>query len=350
MKKVLLLFVCINISFLCYSQIKDTLMYYNSVENRIVDPEKASIVAVVKMNDKGMYTYKSYYIFSKTISTEGECYDLYNHQKEGEQIHYFPNGNVESISHYSNGRRNGVFVSFYPNGIMKDSVVYNLDWPVGAYNTWHMNGNPEIVAQFDSVKKGTGIFVSFFSNGNVACKGRYDFGLRKVGQWNYYHVNGNRAAVVQFPKTNESRYGNQVFITKDPFENFSYDSSQSYTDIKYYDEYGVQIDSMTHHVDRVAQFGKNDQVWDNYLTNAIRQKVQSYNVTGVMSYDMYYTVNEEGKTTEIQIGNKVEPEFDSFVKNAIRSSGKWRPAMQYGREIPMKNESHISFTVTVMYH
>lgn len=332
------------------AQSKDSVvLYYDANETSIVEPELASVVAFVTLNQKGLYHRKSYYTTSKTLSTEGESYDQFNKQKEGEQIHYYANGNVESVSHFSNGQRNGAFVSYFPEGNMKDSAIYFFNRPIGHYASWHMNGNPEIVANFDTLGNGKGVLVSFFSNGNVAHKGRFDFGFRKVGQWNYYHVNGNKSSILVYPKTNESPYGNTIFMSLDPFENFVYDTTQPLTSITCYDEYGVQSDSNMN-VRQVAIFGKDEQAWYNYIFAAIRNKAQYYNVTGYISYDMYFTVNEEGKVVDVQIANKIEPEFDAYVKNAVKTSGKWLPAKLINRSIPTQHNSHVTFSLTRIYH
>lgn len=344
MQKYFYIFILIFISSKINAQENDTIFYYNHIETKKVLPEDASIIAIIKKEADSLFHRKSYYVFSKTLATIGNSYDFENNQKEGEQLHYYENGMLEKIGHYSNGKKNGLFVSYYPDGTMKDSSVYILDIPIGKYNSWHMNGNPEIVANFDTLGKGNGVFVSFFPNGKVSCKGRFDFGLRKVGQWNYYYTNGNKASILVYPKTNESKNGNFVFLDYDPLENFYYDSSQHYTSITCFDSYGVQTDSIVD-ISQIPAFGKNNQVWENYILNSLHNKARYYKVTGVLSYDMYFTINEEGRVTDVQIGNKLEPELDYYIKNMIKSSGKWKPAIRVNRPIPFVNTTHLSFTI-----
>ena len=66
------MFVISNVS----AQSKDSVvLYYDANETSIVEPELASVVAFVSLNQKGLYHRKSYYTTSKTMSTEGESHD-----------------------------------------------------------------------------------------------------------------------------------------------------------------------------------------------------------------------------------------------------------------------------------
>ena len=78
----------------------------------------------------------------------------YNSQniKDGETVNYYPNGIIQSIIPYTNGKVNGIVESFYPNGLTESlgMIINNLQ--EGVFKYFHSNGRPKSKIVFSNGK------------------------------------------------------------------------------------------------------------------------------------------------------------------------------------------------------
>jgi antitoxin component YwqK of YwqJK toxin-antitoxin module len=54
----------------------------------------------------------------------------------------YPSGQLESRAFVVNGRREGVYATWWPNGVRRSAVHYREDVFDGEYRTWTRNGAP----------------------------------------------------------------------------------------------------------------------------------------------------------------------------------------------------------------
>lgn len=60
-------------------------------------------------------------------------------------------GRLTKVSRWRNGKAHGVWESFYPDGTTWSRHEYHEGVQLGQYQTWHPNGLPFIVGEYDSV-------------------------------------------------------------------------------------------------------------------------------------------------------------------------------------------------------
>lgn len=60
------------------------------------------------------------------------------------------NGNPSKVSRWREGKAHGVWESYYPDGTTWSHHEYHDGVQLGRYQTWHPNGSPFIVGQYDS--------------------------------------------------------------------------------------------------------------------------------------------------------------------------------------------------------
>jgi len=110
---------------------------------------------------------------------------------------YAPDAIFEEGS-YANGKKQGLWKRYYPNGKLKSEINYSNDKPSGPYKTFYENGNLEEEATWTStasIGKQTGSFKRYHPNGTIHQSFYYaDNGL-KTGEQKVYHENGQEALV-----------------------------------------------------------------------------------------------------------------------------------------------------------
>ncbi len=59
----------------------------------------------------------------------------------GQELEYYPNGQIRMSGDYKNGERHGVWTSWYESGIKRSEVTYKNGLRDGPVITWYENGN-----------------------------------------------------------------------------------------------------------------------------------------------------------------------------------------------------------------
>jgi len=111
---------------------------------------------------------------------------------------YAPDAMVEEGA-YANGKKEGKWKRYYPNGKLKSEINYTNDKPNGLYKVYYENGNLEEEANFTSspasIGRQTGSFKRFHSNGTIHQEFFFADNGMKTGEQKVYHENGKEALV-----------------------------------------------------------------------------------------------------------------------------------------------------------
>ena len=75
-----------------------------------------------------------------------------SHQKTGEWITYFPQGNVQRIEHYKNGMLDGKYVEYYQNGKKMYVANYKMGLPDGKWIVYDKNGKKNTTLIYENGK------------------------------------------------------------------------------------------------------------------------------------------------------------------------------------------------------
>lgn len=109
-------------------------------------------------------------------------------KKEGKWVSYYPDGIPSHEILYSNDKKHGVYTSYHTNGTIKEKGTYNNDVKEGAWFAYHDNGQLQTQQLFINGIK-DGIEVNYHSNSKVQDKVMYNNGLVR-GTVNSYDENG----------------------------------------------------------------------------------------------------------------------------------------------------------------
>ena len=90
---------------------------------------------------------------------------------------------------YENGRKTGVWLSYYPSGKLKAEITHINGRPKGPYKTFYENGQIEEQGNW-ALNKQTGNFKRYYENGKVAQDFTFNDSGKRDGRQVYYHENG----------------------------------------------------------------------------------------------------------------------------------------------------------------
>lgn len=297
-------FFFIMIFFSSYSFSQTTEKFYDYKWN-VCEPGAARFYSTTTKTDSG-YVENDYFIHEKKLQMTGKYEDEACKIRNGWFYWFHPNGNINSYGKYVHNKRDGLWISYHTNGMMSDSTLYENGKVTGTSLSWYPNGYMRDSSVVSS--NGSMISVGWFDNGNLSSAGRYNNEDKKTGVWQFFHSNGKLSA--------KEWYDNGKLINKE-----------------YYDEKGI-AEADTASKDRDADYPGGIKNWTNYLSsNCIFppqfQIVNADKAVVVVSF----SVDEEGKTGNIEITTPFYPDFDRIAVNAIKNSKRWKPAINHNRKV-----------------
>ena len=145
-----------------------------------------------------------------------ECGLYVNGRKEGVWLSFFQNGNVSTRILYHEGLKNGKYEEYFEDGKLKVTGNYQLDTAEGAWTRFFPSQRVQIIDTFSNDMP-NGIHQSFFENGNLESEGRL-LKNERVGEWIYnnnhgmmvektvYRIDGNILSDTKYWDTGLIRY------------------------------------------------------------------------------------------------------------------------------------------------
>lgn len=278
-------------------------------------PNAARFYSITAKTDSG-YCKKDYYIRERKLQMFGNYKDSLCQIKTGKFYFFHPNGSPESAGKYINNKKEGLWLSFYNDKMLRDSIVYLHDKQIGVGLSWYPNGY--LSDSLYTNEDGSGGSISRFDNGSISSTGQYSAGHKQNGLWKYYHLNGKVSSL--------ETYFDSDLIDK-----------------KYFDENGIRMTDTTNN-DRLAKFSESDKDWNEFLGRTIDFPFNQRIINGDRAIVIVsFTINEDGETENIFITTSFSEKFDREVENAIKKSPQWYPAIEHNRKVKCKFDQTINF-------
>lgn len=93
---------------------------------------------------------------------------------------------------YVNGRKEGVWTKYFPDGKVKLKGTYNNNRPEGAYTRYYPNGKIAEQGEFKA-NSYKGLLLRYYDNGQLAYRANFNNQGQESGRVTYYHPNGKVA-------------------------------------------------------------------------------------------------------------------------------------------------------------
>jgi len=272
------------------------------------DALHARFYSLIERTDSGWHR-RDYFIHSLTLQMEGWYADSACKVRSGKFRFVHPNRMIESAGLYQDGRKQGLWLTYYSDGSLADSTVYVNGAPVGVSLSWHRNGYMRDSANFGP--DGSGVRVAWFDNGNPSYAGRFTAGFKKIGKWNYFHKTGG------------------------------------VSETETYDTHGQLLDKLpdTSNTDAKAAFPGGPKAWSAYLSRALYFPEQYTFTNGdEATVVIEATIGEDGRVEEAEVAVPFYPAFDRIALNALLHSPRWTPAVDHHRKVRAVIRQPVTFS------
>ncbi len=110
-------------------------------------------------------------------------------QKDGLWVSYYPNGQVKHKITYKNGKAIGLAQFYYDNGIISEEGIWHVDHWQGSYKFYNKNGRLAYDWNYDDTGKRTGTQKYYHENGRLKYTGDWTNG-KATGTLKIYDEEG----------------------------------------------------------------------------------------------------------------------------------------------------------------
>ncbi len=160
---------------------------------------------------------------------------IYNRMRKRKKMGYTDDQIIEE-GKYVNGERQGIWIGYHNNGVVKYEITFKDDFPNGYAKFYYKSGSINEEG-YRELNKWVGKYLYYYENGQIAYDFFYDNNGERQGKQLYYHENGNIMVSGNWDSGKESG------LLKEYYENGSLKSERTYSD-GYYSPSNTKIYKM----------------------------------------------------------------------------------------------------------
>jgi antitoxin component YwqK of YwqJK toxin-antitoxin module len=285
------------------------------------DAKRARFVSTMEKTDSAWHCLDYYYVKNPTLEMEGWYQDSTKKIRTGKFTWLYPDKKPSMTGRYLQGKKQGTWLKYHPNGMIADSTEYEAGNPIGTSLSWYPNGSPSDSSIFHA--GGSGKQVTWFDNGNPSSAGVYAVGRKMHGEWKFYHKNGQISA--------DEFYDQGKLLRKD-----------------YYDENGGMVTDTTDRERNAALRGDfTAKAWLRYLQKNLEfppnYKISNSDEAAV---GVTFSIDEDGNVKDAFISTPFYPAFEREALRVIIRSPKWWPAVNHNRYVQSYHIQSVVFNQT----
>lgn len=303
-----------------HAQRRQNVYYFKNNGSTVESRDSADFIRVIQEPDSGetVFAFQENYKNGKRKRI-GKLSEFNPIVFEGLVVSYSPEGKKTEAINYEQGKKIGMAYSFFSNGRVKKQVEY---LPVILSNTkgfialgWieHLTQqNSKLIFAADSagivqVKDGNGHYqqTAVIDGDEVSEEGAYKDGF-KDGIWRGTSLSGKSSY--------EETYQEREFVS-----GVSMANGQAYP-------YKVIM--------KTPSFKGGEQGFYEFIGNFIRYPTDAMSLNVVGKVTLSFSVDVNGKTSDIQVIEPLFKSMDNEAKRAIKSSPTWQPGLHRG--LPIK--------------
>jgi hypothetical protein len=275
---------------------------------------------VITEKQNGLWHRQAYYIPERSMAMEGWYKDKDCTIAEGEVVWYHPNKSLKSRGAYVNGKKEGTWLEYGEEGGLRDSTTYAAGRLKGIGLHWYADGAMSDSTNFDGA--GNGVEVQWFQEGTVSSAGYWVQDTLKKGRWNYFHPNGKTMATEDF-------------------------LDGKLVSCNCFDVTGTALDSATCE-GKEADFPGGTKAWIGFIQRNLKADVPVRKKAPVGQYTVVvqFIVAKDGRIESIKSLTHFGYGMEEEVERMIKTSPRWEPAQQYGRNVKAYRKQPITFVVS----
>ncbi len=146
----------------------------------------------INVSDENNDKQGSWIVFKNKTSQKLHEGSYLQGKKEGIWKSFYLNGNVKSEITYIQGEKSGEAKIFYENGNIAEEGTWIVDKWVGKYTSYYQNGKLSYLWNYDNSGTRSGYQQYFYENGNIKIEGEWEDGKEKGVIKEYYEMGALR--------------------------------------------------------------------------------------------------------------------------------------------------------------
>jgi antitoxin component YwqK of YwqJK toxin-antitoxin module len=268
---------------------------------------------VYYFNEKFITTQKSKSVFTGTGTVDNNLIRLEIVNNQTGRIAL-----VEYFTDTSLSVSQGMFQSFFENGIKESAGNYEANKEDGLWKKWDNKGRLVDSTIYDRGKKISSAVFKYYRNGGMYY--RFEDFKNDTMQDIFYDESGKI--------TSEATFSGQTGI------------------MKTYNKEGVKIDSVFSRVLIEASFPGGDAAWARYIKEKIVQNIDAITRDGQSgTCRVKFIVDKEGRVKNAEAITMKGSVLAEVALKALTNGPKWNPAIQYGVAVNAYREQPVTFTI-----
>lgn len=290
--------------------------YYDYYWRPVKTKVEARYYGVAIKTDSGWHK-QNVYLPEGKIEMDGFYEDDSLSIATGKCMHFYPNGNLESIGEFWHGNKIGKWSAQYEDKNLKYVAVYDsLGRLSSNFISFYPNGN--LKDSITPLVQGTSVCVSWFISGNVDSVGRLNASNQKINTWKYYREDGSLSS--------KEKYDAGALVNKE-----------------YFDSTGKSVDTLDN--TRSATYAGGVKDWTKYLVHHLSFPA-NYRITNSDTAQtiVAFLINTKGEASDYKVVHPFAEVFDESVLKTLRSNKKnWQPARNHNRFVEEKVTQKVKF-------
>ena len=327
LKAFILTFLCFAVPLAIFAQKKQNVYFLKNNGKEVNIKDSADFIRVISEPDSGetLFNIKEFYtngkvkLISKTSKADKK-------QLEGQAVSFFPNGKRQDVGTYKEGKKEGDFYEYYPNGLLYCVKEYTNDLPpVGGNSVGNLRIRQYLIKSCnDSTGKpllsdGEGHYIGYYPGFKKVFEEGEVKGGKRQGVWS---GNSEKDSLNPFNETYES--GKLISGTSTDKEGKLY----------------------TYTVREInPEFEGGERAFGRFLSNNIRypRDAKVNNIQGRVF--VTFVIERDGSLTDIKTTKAPSADLADESVRVLKLSPKWIPGYQYGKAVRVEYTVPINFSL-----
>lgn len=144
----------------------------------------------------GNWQVRDYYLATNKVQMEAEAQVVYPTYYVGTVKYFHPDGSLQSLAPYKNGKRNGLYIKYHPNGEKEEECIFTDNKITGKLKRFYSNGKLKFTGEYKNGEL-EGIASSYYETGEKQMVANYKQG-KYDGEVTVWYKSGNLMAQGEF--------------------------------------------------------------------------------------------------------------------------------------------------------
>lgn len=267
-----------------------------------------------KWPEDGLWHVQLFYFPEKQLYADFFYKDSMRKERTGVYLQYYPNGIMSDSGFYVSNKKEDAYFTWYDNRKKKSFFHFKNGLPVDTCTTWNAEGH--VIRQSITNEVGSGVVQQFYPNGKLRASGQIMEGVAE-GNWQFKREDGTALMNVTFVKDS--------IVSKNCF-----------------DTLGQPLQGECIY-ERQASFPGGNDGWRQFLIQNFRypSEARRNDISGTVK--VKFQVDIDGSLSNFSIVSSPAQILSNEVLRLMEKSPRWQPAIQLNQPVKQYHIQNVSF-------